>query len=190
MPDVLALWRYPVKSMQGEVLDALMLGIPCFLGDAASIGRRGIVGDRGWAVVDTGTGLALTGRRAPHLLFAHAMLVGDDVRITLPDGSVATDDAALSAWLGRSVALTRAAETVSGTYEIGLADALGKDIFLFKQHAAQVPADFGGVHYYPYDRGDLAQVRTMLAGELQEWAAQASRQPLGVKTLDDARPAS
>jgi uncharacterized protein YcbX len=110
MSEVVALWRYPVKSMQGEQLEA------------ASIGPRGIVGDRGWAVVDTDTGLALTGRRAPQLLFAHAALVDDDVRITLPDGTVAVDDAALSAWLDRPVVLTRADETTSGTFEIGLAE--------------------------------------------------------------------
>jgi uncharacterized protein len=104
--EVLALWRYPVKSMQGEQLED------------ATIGRRGIVGDRGWAVVDTGTGLALTARRAPELLFASATLVDDTVRITLPDGSVAADDAALSSWLGRTVTLVRADETTSGTYEI------------------------------------------------------------------------
>ena len=47
-------------------------------------------------------------------------LVDDDVRITLPDGSVATDDAALSAWLGRPVhARTRRPTTTSGTFEIG-----------------------------------------------------------------------
>jgi uncharacterized protein YcbX len=106
---VVALWRYPVKSMQGEALDVATIG-PC-----------GIVGDRGWAVVDTTTGLTLTARRAPKLLFAHATLVDDDVRITLPDGSVADDDA-LSDWLGRSVALTRADDTTHGTYEIGLAE--------------------------------------------------------------------
>jgi len=102
------LWRYPVKSMQGEALDV------------ATIGPRGIAGDRGWAVVDDETGLALTARRAPDLLFAHAALVGDDVRITLPDGSVAADDGALSAWLGRPVTLTRADDTTSGTYEIAV----------------------------------------------------------------------
>jgi uncharacterized protein YcbX len=110
MAQVVALWRYPVKSMQGEALDL------------ASIGARGFVGDRGWAVVDTTTGIALTGRRAPDLLFAHAALTGDEVRITLPDGSVAADDGALSDWLGRSVALVRATDTTSGTFEIGLAE--------------------------------------------------------------------
>jgi uncharacterized protein YcbX len=107
---VAALWRYPVKSMQGEPLET------------ATIGPRGIVGDRGWAVVDTATGLALTGRRAPELLFAYAALIDDDVRITLPNGSVADDDVALSAWLGRPVTLTRATDTTSGTFEIGLAE--------------------------------------------------------------------
>jgi uncharacterized protein YcbX len=107
---VTALWRYPVKSMQGEPLET------------ATIGPRGIVGDRGWAVVDTETGLALTGRRAPELLFAYAALIDDDLRITLPDGSVAADDGALSDWLGRPVALTRATDTSTGTFEIGLAE--------------------------------------------------------------------
>jgi hypothetical protein len=75
-------------------------------------------------------------------------------------------------------------------YEIGLADALGKDVFLFKQRAAELPADFGGVHYYPYDLGDLTRGRTTLNRELKEWAAQPSRQPFSVKKLEDARSAS
>ena len=115
MSVVSALWRYPVKSMQGEQLTE------------AQIGSTGIVGDRMWAVVDTATGLGLTGRRAPELLFAHAALTDDGVRITLPDGSIAADDAALSGWLGRSVALVRATPTTSATFEIGLADDDGAD---------------------------------------------------------------
>ncbi len=107
---VVALWRYPVKSMQGESLTESV------------VGPRGLVGDREWAVVDATTGLALTGRRAPELLFARATLTDDGVTITLPDGTVAVDDDALSAWLGGAVALTRATPTTSGTYEIGLAD--------------------------------------------------------------------
>ncbi len=107
---VVALWRYPVKSMQGESITE------------AVVGPRGFAGDREWAIIDAATGLGLTGRRAPELLFAHAALDGNGVRITLPDGSVATDDAALSAWLGRPVTLRRAGATTSGTFEIGLAD--------------------------------------------------------------------
>jgi hypothetical protein len=36
-------------------------------------------------------------------------------------------------------------------YEIGLADALGKPVFLFKQANVPLPADFSGIHYYEYD---------------------------------------
>ncbi len=110
MTEVAELWRYPVKSMQGEPLSE------------TRVGPTGIHGDRAWAVVDTVTGLALTGRRAPQLLFGQATLVDDNVRITLPDGSVAVDDDALSRWLDRPVALTRATESTSGRFEIGLAE--------------------------------------------------------------------
>ena len=110
MSVVTALWRYPVKSMQGEQLSE------------TQIGPTGIEGDRMWAVVDTVTGLGLTARRAPELLFAHAALIDDGVRVTLPDGSIMADDAALSGWLGCAVALVRATPTTSATFEIGLAD--------------------------------------------------------------------
>jgi len=106
---VVELWRYPVKSMQGEQVDT------------AGVGPRGLLGDRRWAVVDLTTGLALTARREPRLLFAAARL-GDDradsVEITLPDGTVAGGDADLSAWIGRPVTLRRAAPDIRGTYEI------------------------------------------------------------------------
>ena len=105
---VTALWRYPVKSMQGEQLTE------------ASLGPTGIIGDRDWALIDDETGLALTARRQPELLYASAALVDDGVRITLPDGSVAPDNDALSAWLGHAVTLTRASPGAVGTYEIAL----------------------------------------------------------------------
>ncbi len=108
MAVVSGLWRYPVKSMQGEALTH------------AAVGPAGIMGDRQWALVDLDTGLALTARRQPELLYASAALVGDDVLITLPDGSTTSDDAALSAWLGHPVALTRADAVDHGTYEIAL----------------------------------------------------------------------
>ena len=94
--------------MQGEALAA------------ADIGPAGIVGDRQWALVDVETGLALTARRQPELLYAAAALDGDGVVVTLPDGTTTSDDAALSAWLGHPVALTRADATDHGTYEIAL----------------------------------------------------------------------
>ena len=97
---VAELWRYPVKSMQGEQVAV------------AELTGRGLAGDRGWAVFDLGTGLGLTARRHPVLLHAAARLTGDGtVAVTLPDGTEAADDDALSAWLGRPVALRAAGAT-------------------------------------------------------------------------------
>jgi hypothetical protein len=70
-------------------------------------------------------------------------------------------------------------------YEIGLADALGKPVFLFKQESATLPADFGGIHYYDYDPGDLMAGRKKLAGELKKWAEEKDHRPFGVKALVD-----
>ena len=92
--QVLELWRYPIKSLQGERLDSVALT------------DDGLEGDRRFAIYDVETGLGLTARRVPELLFASARLRDDgSVEITLPDGSLARDDEALSAWLGRRVAL-------------------------------------------------------------------------------------
>jgi uncharacterized protein YcbX len=104
---VAELWRYPVKSLQGEQLDG------------AAVADSGIVGDRAYAIFDLDTGLGLTARRVPELLFASARLRADDRRpeITLPDGTIACGDAALSHWLGRRVALRAAAEVDERQYE-------------------------------------------------------------------------
>jgi uncharacterized protein YcbX len=115
---VLELWRYPVKSLQGEQLDA------------AAVTANGLEGDRGFAIFDVETGFGLTGRRVPELLFASARVVGDgDVEIQLPDGTVARDDDALSDWLGRRVMLRAADTDVTRTYEnpIDFEDEAGTD---------------------------------------------------------------
>ena len=70
-------------------------------------------------------------------------------------------------------------------YEIGLADALGKPIFLFKQERIVLPADFGGVHYYNYDLADLTAGRRSLADELTKWADYKDHRAFGVKALVD-----
>ncbi len=116
---VSALFRYPVKSMQGERLES------------AVVGTHGIVGDRQWGLLDLDTGLMLTARREPALLMASARVVDPpdvhdvelepEVVITLPDGTAANDDATLSAWLGRRVELRRADPETDATYEIALA---------------------------------------------------------------------
>jgi uncharacterized protein YcbX len=99
------LWRYPVKSMQGEQLDR------------AVIDTDGLLGDRRFALVDDATGFGLTGRRVPELLFASARLVGDQPEITLPDGTIACDDDVLSSWLGRKVRLVDARAVAGNKYE-------------------------------------------------------------------------
>jgi uncharacterized protein len=97
---VLQIWRYPVKSMGGERLDA------------CDVTEVGLVGDRRWGVVDVDTGKVLTAKRDGRLLFATARMIGDDeVQVSLPDGQILSDDGQLSDWLGRRVSLQRAGET-------------------------------------------------------------------------------
>ena len=50
---VVELWRFPVKSLQGEQLDD------------ATVRVGGIDGDRAFALFDVDTGLGLTARRVP-----------------------------------------------------------------------------------------------------------------------------
>jgi uncharacterized protein YcbX len=105
---VLELWRYPVKSLQGERLTE------------AAIDALGIAGDRRWALFDRDTGLGLTARRVPELLFGSARLRDDGgVEVVLPDGTVTTDETVLSGWLGRRVELRAADERsqAAPTYE-------------------------------------------------------------------------
>ena len=99
---VAQLWRYPVKSMQGERLPAV------------KVEADGLDGDRRWGVRDERTGRVLTGRREAGLLEATASLgEGAEPVIRLPDGTglVGAGDAtdsALSDWLGRPVRLVEA----------------------------------------------------------------------------------
>jgi uncharacterized protein len=100
------LWRYPVKSLQGERLRT------------ADLGPLGIAGDRQWALFDLATGFGLTARRVPELLFASARTVDGGVEVVLPDGTATTDDAVLSDWAARRIALrpaTGAAPRYEGT---------------------------------------------------------------------------
>ena len=103
---VRSLWRYPVKSLQGEQLSEV------------SVGPEGLEGDRRYAIFDEATGYGLTARRAPELLFASASWRPDGtVVIALPDGGQADDDEALSRWLGRPVTLRSADHEGTRAYE-------------------------------------------------------------------------
>jgi uncharacterized protein YcbX len=100
---VTQLYRYPVKSVLGEELDA------------AVVNRRGVVGDREWAVytADGGIGSGKTSqrfRRVDGLLRLRATLDGGGPRLHLPDGrSVPVDapeaGAALTALLAQPLEL-------------------------------------------------------------------------------------
>ena len=89
--SVVSLWRYPVKSMMGEELNA------------GEVTERGLLGDRAYALVDGSDGKAATAknpRKWPHLFDFRATFVEPTrsaakvppVRIVLPDGTAVTSD--------------------------------------------------------------------------------------------------
>jgi uncharacterized protein YcbX len=107
--SVVSLWRYPVKSMMGEELNA------------SEVTDHGLLGDRVYALLDSSDGKVASAknpRKWPQLFDFRAALVDvprsgaplPPVRITLPDGnmlsSTQTDvNRALSGVLNREVAL-------------------------------------------------------------------------------------
>lgn len=98
---VVQLWRYPVKSMQGERLDAAAMTV------------LGIEGDRHWGVLDHATGKVLTAKRVPELLYATARLIEGRPVVTLPG-----DHTSVAEWLGRDASVVEAQPDARGTYEI------------------------------------------------------------------------
>ena len=110
MATVAEIWRYPVKSMQGERIDA------------AHVTDAGLAGDRGYVVVDPALGKpgsAKHPRLWGDLLHVGARYVDEPtagaplppVALTLPDGTTTTSEAPdvddhLSKYLGREVHLT------------------------------------------------------------------------------------
>lgn len=102
MHPVAAVWRHPVKSLQGERLGSALLG------------PHGVQGDRGLALFDASSGALLTGRQEHRLLAAAARWESDEVLVTLPDGTEVRPgperDDRLSDWLGYAVVLRGAPE--------------------------------------------------------------------------------
>ncbi len=107
--SVVSLWRYPVKSMMGEELNA------------SEVTDHGLLGDRAYALVDPSNGKVASAknpRKWPKLFDCRAAFIellrsGEKippVRITLPNGAVVTStqsdlNQALSKVLGREVTL-------------------------------------------------------------------------------------
>jgi uncharacterized protein YcbX len=118
--SVASLWRYPVKSMQGEELNP------------AEVTERGLLGDRAYALVDSADGKVATAknpRKWPHLFDFRATFVEPPrsaakvapVRIVLPNGTTVTSDQRdlnqiLSKALNREVTL-RAAQPATVSAE-------------------------------------------------------------------------
>jgi len=145
---VLELWRYPVKSLQGERIDSV------------AVTRNGLEGDRQFAIYDLATGFGLTGRRVPELLFASAGLRDDGTaEITLPDGSVANDDEALSAWLNRPVVLRSSATGSARRYE---------NVVDFEQEPTSDWTPFNGAHG-PFHDNAGARVSFVSTGTIGSW---------------------
>lgn len=96
--QVQAIWRYPVKSMGGERLTE------------CDADERGLEFDRAWGVHDPATGLVLTARREPTLLFLSATVVDGAPVIRTQAGDDVSSDDDLSAWLGRPVEIRSAAD--------------------------------------------------------------------------------
>src|SRR5215469_6041258 len=87
--SIVSLWRYPVKSMMGEELNA------------SEVTKRGLLGDRAYALVDAADGKVASAknpRKWPHLFDCRAALADVPrtdalpVRITLPDGMVVNSE--------------------------------------------------------------------------------------------------
>ena len=118
---VVSLWRYPVKSMMGEELNA------------TEVTERGLLGDRAYALVDSADGKAATAKnprkwprlfdfRATFIEPARAAAKIPPVRIALPDGTTVTSDQRdlnqiLSKALNREVALRAARGEAVNTEE-------------------------------------------------------------------------
>ena len=120
--SVVSLWRYPVKSMLGEELNA------------AAVTQRGLSGDRLYGIVDSSDGKVATAknpRKWPHLFDFRSSLderqqAGTQkppARITLPDGSIVHSDQAnvdqiLSQVLNRQVTLRSVRQSYEETTEL------------------------------------------------------------------------
>jgi uncharacterized protein YcbX len=99
------IWRFPVKSLGGERVAS------------APVTATGVEGDRMWGVLDPATGMVLTARREPSLLFLRSEhRPGARPAIWCDDGRELVDDDALSAWIGRPVRLVPASDG-PGTFE-------------------------------------------------------------------------
>jgi uncharacterized protein len=129
--SIVSLWRYPVKSMMGEELNA------------TEVTKDGLLGDRAYALVDTSDGKVASAknpRKWPTLFDFRAVLTDaprpgvkvPPVRITLPEGTVINSEQpgihrALSNVLKREVTLSTVSNRSEATAEEYWLDIEGLD---------------------------------------------------------------
>jgi len=129
--SIVSLWRYPVKSMLGEELNA------------TEVTKRGLLGDRAYALVDSAGGKVASAknpRKWPGLFDCRAAFVdvprtgakAPPVRVTLPDGTIVNSeqrdlDQILSKGLKREVKLSALPDVRTATAEEYWPDIEGLD---------------------------------------------------------------
>lgn len=154
--SVASLWRYPLKSMQGEQIDA------------TAVNERGVLGDRAYAILDCETGHIASAKHPRkwatlfqcRAAFMEPPQVGaplPPVAITLPDGAIISSaqpdvDQMLSRVLGRAVVLiaTAPATPTREADRSPLDSAAEQDLIREEPMALAAPAgtffDYAPVH--------------------------------------------
>jgi uncharacterized protein YcbX len=172
------LWRYPVKSMQGEEVDEIVLG------------ADGAIADRGYGFFDVETGRLVSAKhpkRFGALLGCTARYLSDPapgqptpaIEVTFPDGSVVRDDDAevtrrVGALLGREVRLITTVEAglafdevdpgIDGVMPDEFVAALSPDA---SEHVMQIPVGMAA----PGTMLDLAALHILTTSTLNQLAA-------------------
>lgn len=162
---VARLARYPVKSLQGELVER------------ATFGPRGLVGDRLLGIVDAESDYVLTAKRVPELLEASARTTATGIEVRLPGGDwlpapSAAAGAAASEWLGRAVRVEPAPPDTSRNYSMTF-------------NLDDETADVFDWHCPPGTFFDLADVHVLTTASLR---AAAGRYPDGTWSAERFRP--
>lgn len=168
-----ALYRYPVKSMLGEEIDA------------TTVGERGLLGDRAYALVDQETGKVVSAKnpRRWRVLFDCRAVYLDEpasgsdpavVRITLPDGvTVDSDDPDVHATL--SLAVGRAVRLVTTAPEGAVMEVLSPIVEGIPEARQETLADSGIAIVAPGTFFDAAPLHVVTTATLAQLAGLAPR---------------
>lgn len=176
------LWRYPVKSMQGEEVEEIVLG------------PAGVIADRAYGFFDTETGRLVSAKhpkRFGELLGCTARFLTDPapgeaippIEVTFPDGSVVRDDDTelarrVSVLLGRDVRLITTVDEglafdeldpgIDGVMPDEFAAALSSNADAADEHLLQIPVGMAA----PGTMLDLAALHILASSTLNRLAGE------------------